>query len=205
MVGLTESLIYAWFGRSHIEYRDLYMRVYVAYNAWYQKVTGKTNDYEAIATLKTRFGIWDEYQRGQSLPLLRAVLIRIVMHTKNHPLASTSGYWDGIVKDSDDWVGLISFWYDVRCGLFHGSAYAHAHAIEVQLAYESLYLFMDEIVRRMKTSFRSTDRHRLEELRILVKHDLMRQEKYIKESVHLHQKYIESPELWNVDMRRRPT
>lgn len=203
MVGITESLVYAWFDRAAIEYRDLYMRIYVAYNAWYQKITGASNDHEAIALLTKRFVIWDEYQRGASMSELRSVVIRIVMHTQNTPLRTRTPHWDGVVKDSNDWVGLIHYWYEVRCGLFHGAAYAEYGNREVQLAYESLYLFMQEIVARMKTSFHESDKRRLEELRVLTRHDQQWQQAYIKESILLHQKFISAPELWNVDMHRR--
>jgi len=202
MVGISESLIYAWFDRSHIEYRDLFMRLYVAYNAWYRKVTGKSNDREAIAILGTRFVIWDEYTRGVSLVKLRRVMTQIAIHTKNRPMPVESGYWNGIVRDSDDWKGLISFWYEVRCGLFHGSSYALGHTSEVQYAYESLYIFMDEVVRRMKGTFHGSDALRLDELKVLAAADTAGSERYRTEAAHLQQKFITSPDLWNVDMAR---
>jgi len=202
MVSVTESVIYVWFDRSTIEYRDLFMRLYVAYNAWYRKVTGKDNDYEAIQILKERFVIWDDYLQGRSLDALRQVLIRIVIQTANTPLKSELGGWSGRVNDSDDWRGLIHFWYEVRCGLFHGSSYAVEHTTEVQLAYESLYIFMAEVVSRMKYTFRTTDRVRLDELAVLSGLDGIRQEMYVTEKARLHQKFIQSPKLWNVDMVR---
>jgi hypothetical protein len=203
MVSMAESLIYNWFDRSHIEYRDLYMRLYIAYNAWYRKTTGKDSDFEAMRALRTRFILWDEYVEGRSLVDLREIMIHIVVMTRNKPIRCESGYWDGIVKDSDDWKGLIHFWYEVRCGLFHGSLYAARHTQETKLAYESLYIFMSEIVKRMKATFHNGDLLRLGELQILAEsNDDMRQ-KYVQEQRKLRQKYIASGSLWNVDMMRQ--
>jgi hypothetical protein len=202
MVGLTESLIYSWFDRSHIEYRDLFMRLYIAYNAWYRKVTGKSNDHEAIRLLQLRFVIWHDYIRGHSLRNLRSIMEQIVAMTNTTPLKAQSGSWDGIVKNSDDWQGLIHFWYEVRCSLFHGSIYAASRTKEVQLAYESLYIFMSEVVTRMKKSFHEADYVRLQELRVLMNESQQDTNRYAKENTLLHQKYIRSPELWDVDMIR---
>ncbi|RWZ78808.1 MAG: hypothetical protein EOT05_03615 [Candidatus Microsaccharimonas sossegonensis] len=203
MVSVAESIVYSWFDRSCIEYRDLFMRLYIAYNAWYRKTTGKDNDFEAIKVLKTRYVLWDEYIEGTSLIGLRKIMIQIVMMTRNTPMPNTSGYWDGVVKDSDDWRGLIHFWYEVRCKLFHGSRYASAYTEEVKLAYESLYVYMQEITARMKLTFHKKDYHRLHELHILVKSHHELQPAFIQERLHLHNKYITSAEIWNVDMMRR--
>jgi len=176
------------------------MRVYIAYNAWYRRVTGKTNDYEAIKLLQTRFVIWDDYVSGSALVELRKVMTHIAVYTKNNPVSVESGAWSGVVKDSNDWKALISFWYEVRCGLFHGSSYAIDHTIEVRYAYESLYIFMDEIVKRMRGTFKLEDTRRLKELEILTTaHNSMTVAR-IAEQTRLQQKFILSPELWNVDM-----
>lgn len=203
MVSLTESIVYSWFDRSAVDYRDLFMRLYIAYNAWYRKTTGKESDYEAIKALKMRFVLWDEYTEGVALNDLRKVMIQIVMVTRNAPLQTASGYWNGIVEDSDDWRGLVSFWYEVRCRLFHGIAYGTDYNEEIKLAYQSLYIYMDEIVKRMRSTFHKNDYQRLEELRILVKSGDDLKAKFAQEQRRLHEKYITSREIWNVDMMRR--
>lgn len=202
MVGLSESLVYAWFDRSAIEYRDLYMRLYVSYNAWYRKITGKNNDPEAIAVLKTRFIIWDEYLQDQTMQDLRQVMTRIVTLTHTSPIQPETHAKKGMVADSSDWKGLIDFWYQVRCRLFHGANDADHYSVEVQLAYESLYIFMKEMTFRMRASFAVADTTRLEELRVLTMYSGVKQDKYNKEKMVLQKKFMQSPELWNVDMIR---
>ena len=202
MVGLSESLVYAWFDRSAIEYRDLYMRLYVSYNAWYRKITGKNNDPEAIAVLKTRFIIWDEYLQDQTMQDLRQVMTRIVSLTHTSPIQTETHTKKEMVADSSDWKGLIDFWYQVRCRLFHGVNDADHYSVEVQLAYESLYIFMKEMTFRMRASFAVADTTRLEELRVLTMHSGVKQDKYNKEKMVLQKKFMQSPELWNVDMIR---
>ncbi len=202
MVGLAESLIYVWFDRSSVEYRDLYMRLYVSYNAWYRKVTGKTSDRESIAALKTRFIIWDEYNQGRSMRGLRQVMDKIVILTRTAPIPSQTNAWKGFVQDSTDWKGLIDFWYQVRCRLFHGMPDEHHQSDEIQLAYESLYIFMKEVTERMRTSFVSLDQNRLEELQILTSYNGPKRDMYEIEKKHLQNKFIQSTELWNADMTR---
>ena len=203
MIGLTESLVYVWFDRSAIEYRDLYMRLYVSYNAWYRKVTGKSSDYESIVVLKTRFIIWDEYNQDRSMPGLREVMNKIVTLTQITPVTSGTTDWKGFVQDSTDWKGLIDFWYQVRCRLFHGIPYEQYRSDEVQLAYESLYIFMREVTQRMKNSFILADENRFEELQILTKYSVLKRDIYEFEKILLQKKFIQSAELWNVDMVRR--
>lgn len=203
MIGLTESLVYVWFDRSAIEYRDLYMRLYVSYNAWYRKVTGKSSDYESIIVLKTRFIIWDEYNQDRSMPGLRQVMDRIVILTRMTPVSNGASEWKGFVQDNTDWKGLIDFWYQVRCRLFHGMTYEHNQSNEVQLAYESLYIFMREVTQRMKNSFILADKNRFEELQVLTKYSELKRDTYEVEKRLLQKKFIQSAELWNVDMVRR--
>ena len=203
MVGLSESLVYVWFDRSAIEYRDLYLRLYVSYNAWYRKVTGKSSDFESIAVLKTRFIIWDEYNQNLSMPGLRPVIDKIVALTQVSPDSSGTVKEKGLVRDSTDWKGLIDFWYQVRCRLFHGMPNRYDRNDEVQLAYESLYIFMQEVTQRMKNSFILTDRNRLEELQVLTKYSGSKQAVYEDEKRLLQKKFIQSADLWNVDMVRR--
>lgn len=36
---LTRQLIVQWYERARIDYSDLYVKEYIAYNAWFRKVT----------------------------------------------------------------------------------------------------------------------------------------------------------------------
>lgn len=196
--GAVRELIIQWYDRAQIDYNDLYVRLYISYNAWFRQVTHTSFDREAISRLKKRFVIWDDYINGQILQDLEPIAEQIVISTHQQPLGAGSR-WNGIVDNSYDWRGLIHFWYQVRCDLFHGSAGANQvlSAERVRLAYESLGLYMQEITDRMKGCFTEEDYDRLLELQRLStdsSDDTTRQ--------HLYQKFIHSPDIWNVDMIR---
>ena len=178
---MVEKIVYRWYERAQVDYGDMYMKLYVSFNAWYRKTTGSDFDREALRILEKRFVIWDDYIAGHVLRNLK------VFHEK-------------ITGDTTDWQRLISYWYQVRCQLFHGSS--ELKEGEVRLAYESLNIFMDEIVRRMKRSFTDEDYLRLEEVEQLLSLGSP-DSKYLRVvQQELHQKYINAPSLWNVDMVR---
>ena len=190
--------IYRWYKKAQVDYTELYICIYIAYNAWYRQVTGSTNDREAIAILKKRFVIWDDYSKGKTMPNLKVYADRLAKLTAEKPLAQHS-YWNGVVESSDDWRGLIEFWYQVRCRLMHGSEVPPRY---VWLAYETLELFMGEIVERMQACFTNKDFQRLEELTTLVKSETGKDARFKRLQQKLQAKYIESPDIWQVDMQR---
>jgi hypothetical protein len=194
----VETLISRWYDRAQLDYDDLYMRLYVSYNAWYRQVTGCATDREAINALKKRFVIWDDYQRGRVLISLRPVL---------HDIVNLTGVDKSLkikLADEDDWQNLIEFWYQVRCHLFHGSGLFATvqQAIWTRLAYQSLNLFMGEVVARMGRTFTNADYQRLKEIDILLQHEPAPSKRLKNMQQVLYQKYIHSPDIWNVDMVR---
>ncbi|MFZ3009586.1 MAG: hypothetical protein WA030_01025 [Candidatus Microsaccharimonas sp.] len=181
---MIKSVIYRQYDRSTIDYENLYMNLYVSYNAWYRRVTGYSNDKEAIVALKKRFILWDDYQHNRILQGLKPIMSQISL-------------------DVHDWKGLIDYWYSVRCDLFHGEVSRHSQT-DIRYAYESLKIFMDEIILRMKQSFSEKDTQRLEEIRLLVKSESSHIESFRHIQSRLYSKYIRSPDIWNVDMARAP-
>jgi hypothetical protein len=69
------------------------------------------------------------------------------------PLQSR-GSWNGAVTSLEDWEGMIQFWYSVRCSLIHANDETQNawYPMYVQLAYESLNIFMTEIVLRLQAN-----------------------------------------------------
>jgi hypothetical protein len=201
---MTRQLITKWYERAKIDYSDLYVKEYIAYNAWFRKVTNCVEDHEAIKQVLKRFVIWDDYLKGQTLVSLGPILEQIAVLTHKTPLSDASGSWDGIVKDALDWRGLIYFWYYTRCELFHGLRMPGSlqHDRHVQLAYESLCLFMTEIVRRMRYCFTDTDFARLSEVRLLLQSEQGATAELKNIESQLYQKFIHSHDIWNVDMER---
>lgn len=190
--------IYKWYKKAQVDYTELYIRIYIAYNAWYRQVTGSTNDREAIGLLKKRFVIWDDYTQGKTMNSLKVYVERLSKLTSEKPLVCHS-LWNGTVENSDDWRGLIEFWYQVRCMLVHGSEVSPRY---VWLAYETLQLFMGEIVERMQACFTDKDLQRLEELTLLVRSDTGKDGRFKLLQRKLQAKYIDSPNIWQVDMQR---
>jgi hypothetical protein len=190
--------IYKWYRKAQVDYTELYIRIYIAYNAWYRQVTGTTNDREAIAILKKRFIIWDDYCKGRTMPNLKVYTEKLSKRTIEKPLASHI-FWNGKVENKDDWRGLIEFWYQIRCMLVHGSEVSPQY---VWLAYETLELFMGEIVERMQTCFTDKDFQRLNELSTLAQSKQGKDNRFKQLQRRLQAKYIDSPDIWQVDMQR---
>jgi len=196
----TRQLITKWYERARIDYSDLYVKQYIAYNAWFRKVTDCNADHEAIKLVMNRFVIWDDYIHGRTLVSLRPIIERIVIATMRDPENDEGAQ----VRDVLDWRGLINFWYQTRCNLFHGLTMPgnKNHEMRVQLAYESLSIFMDEIVRRMRYCFSEVDYKRLSEVRLLLESQNGAVAELKEIESKLYHKFIQSPDIWNVDMKR---
>lgn len=193
----TRQLIVQWHDRARIDYSALYVNEYIAYNAWFRKVTQCSEDKEALRRLMKRFVIWDDYEKGRVLTALVPLVEQVANITKTSQCA-------GRVRDAYDWKGLINFWYQTRCDLFHGSVLPtqNSNDTRVRLAYESLQIFMSEIIRRMRHSFTDSDFERLTEVRALLKSPNGPAEDLIEIETGLYQKFIRAPDIWNVDMER---
>ena len=200
----AQQLVSQWWGRAQIDYSDLFMRLYVAYNAWYRNATGTDSDSDALRRLAERFVIWDDYIKGLVMQPLRSVVQQITILTALWPLTGTTKDWNGTVNGADDWRGLLLFWYTIRCNLFHGTTnvgYSHEQA-QLKLAYESLNIFMTEIVIRMRQSFDAADWAQLTRLQDghTEANDEARHTN--ADEQRLYEKYIFALDPWNVDMIR---
>lgn len=178
-----------WLDKAQIDYADMYMRLYVAYNAWYRRVTGQDNDALALERLGSRFVIWDDYLQKLTLTDLR-------------PLIRTIAEVSPLITHENDWKGLISYWYRVRCDIFHG---LEVSAGDSELAYRSLHCFMLEIRKRMESCFQDKDRQRLEEITTLLQHGWGDSTRLKAEQEYLQNKYMYSSDIWAVDMIRVST
>lgn len=132
---------------ARINYATQFLLLYVAYDAWYYQVTGTRNDREALARLKRRHVIWHDYYWGKTMPALRLYMRQLAELTQREPFESMTTAWNGEVRRSTDWRSLIEFWYQVRCALVHGSEVQPDY---VGLAYQTLDIFMEEILQRMR-------------------------------------------------------
>ncbi len=194
--------LYQWFKRSQVDYGLQYLQLYISYNAWYREVTGSLNDRQAIALLKKRFIIWDDYINGMALRQLRPYMKRLAELSQQSPMPSTHLYWRGEFKDQDDWRSLIEFWYQTRCLIVHGSEFQIKYA---WLAYETLNIFMGEIIDRMQACFNEGDLEKMHALSSLASDNKQRTVRFKKLQHQLYQKYIASPDIWQVDMQRVDT
>ena len=139
------------FTQAQINYAEKYMLLFSAFNAWYRMVTGERTDARALQRLKYRDALWVEYRKGECLELLRPLVRKLVILTSVRPVTA-HGEWSGVVRDADDWVGVIQFWYAVRCAIVHSNSELQSalYPTYVSTAYESLNIFMTEIVMRLK-------------------------------------------------------
>lgn len=134
-----------WFARSRINYADYYLRLYIAFNAWYQSVAHTSNDRQALKYLKCETRLWQDYQNGRAMRGLRSIMPLLVELTQREPVFQASSHWAGYVAHVYDWPSLVEYWYQTRCYLVHGSEVQQPY---VQLAYQTLSEFMSEILYR---------------------------------------------------------
>ena len=193
--------VLAWYAKSHIDYTGYYIALYAAYNAWYREVTSTSNDRVALGSLKKRFVIWDDYCNGVTLQSLRPYMVRLSELTQREPLSSMSLHWNGEIAHVTDWQSLIEYWYQVRCLVVHG---AQIHAKYVWLAYETLDIFMNEIIARTEACLNSPTVKAIGELSkaIRVKGVDNTSERVAHLQQKLYQKYVAMPNIWQVDMQR---
>lgn len=197
----VKSNIIAWFDAGQIDYCGLYLKLYASFNAWYRQVSGLSLDRHALTVVRGRFVIWNDYYNGLTMQPLKPVFNEIVQLTRRNPLYVPGGHWSGVVESNNDWPSLIEFWYQVRCNLSHGVSPVPKSASDkrVVCAYESLNIFMAEIVSRMNQCFSAQDEKRLAELDILIESPNS-SASILKEHTLLQEKYINSKDIWQVDM-----
>mgnify|MGYP003418056330 FL=1 len=181
--------------RSAIDYSAHFVSLYITYSAWYQRAIGTTNDREAIGQLKKRFIIWDDYLQGRTMKGLDIYLGRLANLTQSEPLAANTDYWQGELANSRDWRGLIEFWHQMRCLLVHGAYVPPKYS---WLAYETLDIFMLEVIQRMQHAAKA---QKLDPALFLVGQPASG-EKAQQVREYIHAKYIASPDIWQVDMQR---
>lgn len=196
---LDAKKVVSWYKRAQVDYTQQYIWMYIAYNTWYREVTGTTNDRQALNNLKKRFVIWDDYSKGRTMKPLFAYMERLTELTQREPFSSKTTYWTGSIESTTDWRSLIEFWYQVRCKLVHGT---EVNPRYVWLAYETLDIFMGEIINRIQQCFTIEDMKKLKNLNTQVAQNGSRDERFSLLQEKLYQKYIASPDIWQVDMRR---
>ena len=192
---LSDDPILACYARAQIDYCDHFVRLYIAYNAWYREVTGAINDREALVKLKQRVVIWDDFLQGKTMADLRQYMEELANFTHAQPLGATQ-HWQGRIDDAKDWPSLIEYWYQVRCMLVHGTAIDERYA---WFAYRTLNIFMTEIVERVQqqlTSYASLV------AAAEAPDSSFSSPRFTKLRRKLYEKYTTSSDIWQVDMKR---
>jgi hypothetical protein len=187
-----------WYEKSIVNYAYQYQALYTAYNAWYCEVLATANSREAIDLLKKRFVIWDDYCNGHVLRALTPYMEKLVDLTQKEPLHSQFAKWNGEVGGVYDWQSLIEYWYQVRCLVVHGADIKQAY---VWLAYETLDIFMQEIILRAGVVLKQFPRESLKELAAQFDFNSGKSEKNRQLQQKLFLKYIALPDIWQVDMQ----
>lgn len=140
--------------RSAIPYRAYFLQLFASFNGWCTAVTGSQVDTVALRSIMKKPEVWRYLFEENIDSSLLTVTRKLYILTRVRPLAlhrMNTAVWQGMLKDPYDWEGLIWLWYTVRCHLSHGSLGLAVPSGEliVRYAYESLYIFMTEIVRRI--------------------------------------------------------
>ncbi|MFZ2126632.1 MAG: hypothetical protein WAV04_03940 [Candidatus Microsaccharimonas sp.] len=132
-----------WHQRAQIDYKYHYMGLYAAFNAWYRLTTGAHNDREALNKLRMGNVTWEQYCRGRTMRELAQYMNMLVECTQREPISHTTPHWNGEVAHTKDWPSVVEYWYRVRCLVMHG---AEIRSVYVYLAYETLNIFMTEVI-----------------------------------------------------------
>lgn len=139
-------LIKQWYGRAQIDYYKQYVSLYASFNAWYRTTTRTSNDRQALNILCGGCVLWDDYCQGKTMRSLGQYMQLLVEYTQREPISHATPHWKGELKDGRDWASLVEYWYRVRCLVAHGVYVGHPY---VHLAYETLNIFMGEVIRRL--------------------------------------------------------
>lgn len=149
---LQQTMIVQLVNKAQLNYQASFLTLYSAYNAWYRSVTGTPIDANALQSLKGRHQIWQDYLNDECMRNLGPVMRKLYVLTAHRPLGQTPNQPQVRLDDPTDWRSLIDFWYAVRCDIIHandGSTQVY-FPIYCQLAYESLNIFMVEVVGRLQ-------------------------------------------------------
>ncbi len=188
-----------WYEKAHIDYAVQYMHLYVAYNAWYKEATGEVSDREAINKLKRRYVLWADYCDGKTLQSLRPYMKRLAEATQRHPAKrGLNTHWNGELANDEDWRSLIEYWYTIRCLIVHGEEVQEDDAF---YAYETLSLFMGELIARMRACMERFDPRDVRQLSQLAEEDDRRSARFVNLQRKLYLAYVASPDVWQVDMQ----
>lgn len=191
--------VLTWYQKAQIDYSMHFIALYTAYNSWYREVTSTSNDRVALGMLKKRFVIWDDYRNGKTLRQIRPYMERLCELTQREPLPCSGRYWSGEVGDIYDWRALIEYWYQVRCLVVHGATIRQKY---VWLAYETLDIFMNEIIERMHTCLKSPAFTEVQNIASHTKKTDRHSQRFAELQNRLYQKYSALPDIWQVDMQR---
>lgn len=193
------ELVCDWYEKSTIDYREHFISLYIAYNTWYREVTGESNDRNALTIMKKRHVIWEDYMDGKALKGLEHYMVRLVDLTQKKPLKHFSVQWNGEVGNKYDFQSLIEYWYQVRCLLVHGAKVQSAY---VWLAYETLDIFMREIIKRTRECMQSPNYTQVRQVARTLSDSTPSSDKFLQLQQKLYQKYMALPDIWQVDMQR---
>ena len=140
--------------RAQIPYEHYYAALYAAFNCWYRNATQSQQDTEALTRLFANQATPFEARLPQStFTQLRPYMYRLYALTNHQPLSISR--WGGSFKSTDDYEGLVWFWYAVRCMVVHGEITAHSGLFEhyVKQAFETLQICMAALMVEDSTKY----------------------------------------------------
>ncbi len=143
----TREILCRWYEKAQIDYAQLYMALYAAFNTWYRVRTRTENDRQAINSLREDESVWSCYRLDAGINKMNSLMPLLVELTQREPISYASPHWKGVVSHNQDWPSLLEYWYRVRCLVMHG---AEIKPVYIYLAYETLNVFMGEMVKSIQ-------------------------------------------------------
>lgn len=142
---------------SEINYGQSYLQLFSAYEIWFRTITHQKSLREGLTKLRSRGEIWTDYRNNDRLQSLRPYCRQLCILTQHRPFLANR-YWPGYLRDPDDWHSLIEFWYQIRCDVVHRTDHVSTGYYDrfIKLAYETLRIFMIEVLYRLNYAFAST-------------------------------------------------
>lgn len=138
-----------YYYRGAIDYRSTYLMLFASFNSWITVISGHVTTAHALAYFENRASLWAEFLY-HDVTHMRSIMMKLYILTSLRPLpAGQSKRWSGYLRDDADWQSMGWLWYQVRCSIVHGDeSYRHIDTI-LGYVYESLRLFMNEVIRRL--------------------------------------------------------
>lgn len=134
------------FRKASIPYEHYFIQLYAAFNSWYGALRPNEPDARVLEYLVRHAELFADRIPLEVRTRLRPYMFRLYVITQHNPQQGYS--WSGCLDDPYDYVGLLWFWYAVRCDVVHATQHVQQgiHEYRVKLAFETLQACLPYLV-----------------------------------------------------------